>query len=408
MLRLANKRVAVYKEDYKPVEIYQNNKKIHGFKTFGTTSNEVSFAGTYNYPLTIYGVSGCVKGKNLCPPPQSTSGSYDDAGSIYNWEILTKENGYFDVSGAMITGVQVTKALLAAGTYTASGCEYLNLWWDGCEDFITLPATFTLEEETEVLGVMWYISTESISLKDQYIQIEKSSRATAYSEYVGNSDFPPSINNKMQLEASSATISCMGGVNNKGSYSTEIPELAGFEVPAGHDYVYSVKSGSNNYYYVADVLFGASIRRNIGILKLNGEEEFSQITIQSTTHNCYSCDISHLISKNRIADVCLCNCFEAKTALVLNETGIVLGQNDAKLYFVVEKSDFPTLQSFVQWVVNQHASNPVTVHYILDNELMEDSPYSPAMALPIQTYIKISNKYSYPKLDFRQCLIIQS
>lgn len=407
MLRLADKRIYVYKGDYRPIELYKNNEKIQGFIIAGTTGSSMSTIGTYNDIMTAYGKSGYVQSRNFCPPPRSMAGSTEEGGVTYNWQISAKEDGHFDVSGAMISDVQITKATLAAGTYTASGCQHIVLWWEGAEDYLTLPATFTLANQTEVLCFMRYSSTENLALENQYIKIEKNSRATAYLKFVGNSDFPPSPDNIMQLEAASAQIRCdgMGGPDKKKSYTLQTPELAGIPVTADSDYNYDEKISGINYYYVSDVLSGTQIKRKVGILALSGEESFSQMEIQSTTHNCYVCDISHLLKTNRTADFCICNCFETKKQLTVNETGFVLGQNDKSLYFIVEKQAFSTLEGFVQWVTKQYNSAaPVTIHYILDSELTEESNQPSFVSYPLQTNIVIEQKTTYPKLGLTKCL----
>lgn len=408
MLRLADKRLSAYKGKYEPVELYKNNKKIFGYKISGMPGSNSNFSNTYNTPMLAYGKSGYVQGKNLCQPVTNLTGSYEDGEKTYNWDISVKENGRFNLSGAMVTGVQISNAILAAGTYTASGCQLVSLWWDGIEDFLPIPNTFTLTQDTEVSCVLWYTSTEEISLNDQYIQIEKGSRATYYQIAAGNQDFPPSIDNKRRLEASegSLVVSGSGGPDNITNF-IDIPMLAGLEVPVSSPYNYSEESGSNTYYFIADSLSGNQLKRNIGKLKFSGEENFFQKEIQSTTHNCYYCDLSHLIKRNRSADVCLCNCFEAKDEFNTSQTGIVLGQNDTNLYFIVEKNRFSNLNAFVRWIANQYNSLPLTVHYILDSEISEKWDETPFVSFPHQTQIYISYKTNYPRLGLTKCIKIK-
>ena len=103
----------------------------------------------------------------------------------------------------------------------------------------------------------------------------------------------------------------------------------------------------------------------------------------------------------------MCNCFETKNAVNISENGIVLGQNDTKLYFIVEKNAFANLNDFVQWISEQYTFNPVTVHYILDSEQIEPSNKPPLMSFAMQTRIKVKNVSRYPKLALSKCLVVQ-
>ena len=94
MLKLADKNLSVYKGDYRPVKIFKNGQKISSFEEAGMSGDEAAFSNTYNALITVYGKSGHLKSKNLCPPPTSKSGNFDDQSS---WQISEMGNGFFSV-----------------------------------------------------------------------------------------------------------------------------------------------------------------------------------------------------------------------------------------------------------------------------------------------------------------------
>lgn len=181
MVKIGDKKIAVYKDDYRPVDILKNAKSFAPFTVGGTDKNEEVFIGTFNDYLTLYGKSEFLNSPNLCPNLKAKSGTLNN----YTWQITPNADGTFNFSGAMITGETVGRVTLPAGTYTASGCNLIQLYWDGLDGFLTLPATFTLEKETTVLLVLWYTETYEISRENQYIQIEKGEIAGDFVPYSG-------------------------------------------------------------------------------------------------------------------------------------------------------------------------------------------------------------------------------
>ncbi len=493
MLKHKNKSISAYKGDYRPVSIFENNKKIHGFKTLGMIDGESVFENTYNDALTIFGKSDNVRSVNLCPAPMSTEGEYTDLNGSYSWTLTTKENGMFDYSGCMSTGETVTKAVLPAGTYTVSGCKLLSLWWDDRDDFLYLPATFTLEKQTEVLVVLWYTEYEVIDLKNQYIQIEEGETASEYSPYIG-SPLPDNIceiihaSGDIRVEGcnflppdfgifSKWKLATEGRPNNgfvfeldllpgryllifniaktssDGSYGylyiqestdngetyksvyfpiqnknaskrysftvketskyrfwadismeekedlfsdwsfqkTDIPEgkykyfpaynasikrLEGIEVTADDEYNYCEEINGVNHYYLSNILTNNIFKRNVDEAVITGQENFLQKPIESQNYNCYYCDISHLITKVRNADKFLCNYFESLTNLNAEKTGAVLGQNDTNLYFLVQKSKFPELSDFANWLKTIFSEAPMQIIYKLDFEVISELEFA--------------------------------
>jgi len=212
MLKLKDKSISAYKGDYRPVQLFKNAQKVHGFNLNGASSGENSFTNTYNDYLTIYGKSGHLQGVNLIAPPENMYTSYpsDDQSDVYECSVTVKEDGRFDFRGEMVTGEEFSKVKLQPGTYTASGCRFLELWYDGCDSFISLPATFTLEKETTVYAYFWYIDTTELVLENQYIQIEMGDTASEYSPYIGNLQYPPSIDNMCPIVSSGGSVRVEG------------------------------------------------------------------------------------------------------------------------------------------------------------------------------------------------------
>ena len=525
MLKLADKKLSVYKGDYKPVEISKNGQKIASFKTVGMNGEEAFFENTYNAPITVYGKSGYLQGENLCPPP-ITKEKYVDGS--YPQKITAKENGYFDVEGTGFTGFEITKAPLKAGTYTASGCSYCSVWWEEKGEFLSFPCTFTLDKQTEVLICIWYTLNVNLSLENQYIQIEKGTVATEYVPFMGNSDFPPSISNTLKLANSSGEIKVESGnllppdfdnffqwqidknssINNSrifeldlspgeyrltfnvvkqpedGSYGYlylqesddnwqthkayyepiqathcnknykftakkgfkyrfwfwssinrddlfegwqlqkyDIPEgeylyfpsykakitLSGIEVTETDEYNYSEISEGQKCCYVSDIMSGDLIKRNVGSIKITGQEAFLQRETESGDYNCFYCDLSHIISKSRKADKFLSNLFEALDDLNAEKEGAMLGDNDTNLYFLVSKKSFSTIEDFVSWLENTYQNgNGVEIKYILDSEKTEPSNLDVTLkSFPVLTRIfSYTNQASIP-LGLEKCVKIQ-
>ena len=144
MIKFNNNKISVYKGAYKPVDLQKNAKNLGGYFIGGTNENEAVFDGTYDDYLTLYGKSDYLISPNLCPNLKPQSGAINE----YSWQIIPNSDGTFHFSGAMVTGETVGRVTLPAGTYTASGCKYLQLYWDGIDGFLTLPNTFTLSKET--------------------------------------------------------------------------------------------------------------------------------------------------------------------------------------------------------------------------------------------------------------------
>lgn len=231
MLKHKDKSISAYKGDYRPVSIFENNKKIHGFNTTGLEGEEKLFQNTYNDALRVYGKSEYKSSVNLCPAPKSFEGYYEEGGTSYTYKLTAKEDGYFDFTGAMVTGEMITKTTLKAGTYTVSGCEYIQLWWEENGDFFSIPGTFTLDKDTELQAYFWYTSYDDIFLEDQYLQIEKGQVATGYSPFAGNPDFPASPDNFKSIVSASGAIR-VEGVNllppdfgNFGDWQLKTPNI---------------------------------------------------------------------------------------------------------------------------------------------------------------------------------------
>lgn len=182
LVKLGNKKVSVYKDDYKPVDVLKNAKSFAPFMVGGTDKNEEVFTGTFNDYLTLYGKSEFLNSPNLCPNLKAHSGSLNN----YGWQITPNTDGTFNFRGAMVTGETVGRVTLPAGTYTASGCKLIQLYWDGVDGFLPLPATFTLEKETQILLVLWYTESYETSLENQYIQIVKGEAAGEFMPYSAN------------------------------------------------------------------------------------------------------------------------------------------------------------------------------------------------------------------------------
>lgn len=526
MLKLKEKSIAVYKGDYRPAEVLKNGQKIASFKTVGMNGEEATFENTYNDNITVYGKNGYLQGKNLCPPPVSKNESYEDE---YYWWITVKGNGYFDVIGTMFTGSEVTKAQLKAGTYTASGCRHCSVWWEEKGEFLSLPCTFTLDKQTEVLVCIWYTSNVDLSLENQYIQIEKGNVATEYAPFMGNLDFSPSPQNCCKLVNSSGKLSVESGNllppdfgkftqwesaqdsehasarifpldlrpgdyrltfkltekyeggsigylylqetdddwQNINSYNAPIKttyyddnfeftvkenikyrfwswglykkedtfedwclqrcdtpvgkhmyfapnsvsvSLSGVEVTEKDAYNYREYSNNQNRYYISDVLSGDVIKRNIGSIKITGQETFWQRQIESNDYNCFYCDLSNIISKSRISDKFLCNLFETLNDLNAEKEGAVLGDNDTNLYFLVSKKSFSTIEDFVSWLENMYQNgNGAEINYILDSEKTEPSNLEKTLkAFPVLTRIFNHTNAGALALGLEKCIKVQN
>lgn len=259
---MGGKKVSIYKGDYKPVTLQKNAKKLSGFSVSGTNKNEAIFEGTYNDSLTLYGKSEFLKSPNLCPNLKAQSGAINP----YSWQITPNIDGTFNFSGAMVTGETVGRVKLPAGTYTASGCKLLQLYWDGIDGFLTLPATFTLSKETTVLLVLWYTETVQISLENQYIQIEEGSSQSAFLPYAGNAEMPPSPQNVLKPVSASGTVLSEPGnllppefldfENWAPSNSTTIPDSKIFNISIAEDeYVFSFDTqltSNGGYLYIQE------------------------------------------------------------------------------------------------------------------------------------------------------------
>lgn len=207
MLKLKDKSISAFKGDYRPLELFKNAKKLHGFSNVGITGEQKSFKNTYNDYLTVYGKSGHIKGTNLMPPPESCKIKEVNC----EYQVVLKENGTFDFKGVMVTGKKLTSIKLCAGTYTVSGCEYIHLWWEGQNGFLPLPATFTITKDTEVMAYFWYTGTTELVLTNQYIQIEEGETVNEYTPYMGNLQFPKSPNNVHPIISAGGNIRCEGG-----------------------------------------------------------------------------------------------------------------------------------------------------------------------------------------------------
>lgn len=206
MIKFNNDKISVYKGAYKPVDLQKNAKNLGGYFIGGTNENEAVFDGTYDDYLTLYGKSDYLISPNLCPNLKPQSGAINE----YSWQIIPNGDGTFNFSGAMVTGETVGRVTLPAGTYTASGCKYLQLYWDGIDGFLTLPNTFTLSKETTLLLVVWYTETAEISLQNQYIQIEKGEQATEFCPYSGGLKNLPAPDNFKFIASSMADIKTYG------------------------------------------------------------------------------------------------------------------------------------------------------------------------------------------------------
>lgn len=149
MLKLKDKSILAYKGDYRPVQLFKNAKKLYGFSEVGMVGEQTAFENTYNDYLTVYGKSGHLQGTNLIAPPENINESCpsEDLSGTYECSVTVKEDGRFDFRGEMVTGKEFARVKLRPGTYTASGCSFLKIWYDGCDSFISLPATFTLEKK---------------------------------------------------------------------------------------------------------------------------------------------------------------------------------------------------------------------------------------------------------------------
>lgn len=255
---MGGKKVSIYKGDYKPVTLQKNATKLSGFSVSGTNKTEAIFEGTYNDSLTLYGKSEFLKSPNLCPNLKPQSGAINP----YSWQITPNIDGTFNFSGAMVTGETVGSVKLPAGTYTASGCKLLQLYWDGIDGFLTLPATFTLSKETTILLVLWYTETVQISLENQYIQIEMGENATRFIPYSGDITLAPSPNNYLPIMNSKGSIFTSGKnlinadllinefftKNSDGSYTQQVFEnkirnsaYAPVYIPANRKVAFSAK-----------------------------------------------------------------------------------------------------------------------------------------------------------------------
>lgn len=525
MLKLKDESIAIYKGDYKPLEVLKNNQEIASFKTVGMNREEEIFENTYNDIITVYGKSGYLQGKNLCPPPTSKSEDYKDECFL---QITVKENGYFDVIGKMITGAEITKTQLKAGTYTVSGCGRCFVWWEENGEFLSLPCTFTLDNQTEVLVCMWDTSNENLSLENQYIQIEKGNVATEYAPFTGNLDFGPSIQNSCKIISSSGELRvesanliphdfgkfnqwelepnstnassrvywldlppgdyrltfkisetyegdtygylnlqeteddwqninsyyepiqkeycdtdyeftikenfkyrfwCWGMARREEAFCDwhlqrrDIPNgkymyfepysvsasLRGIEVAENDAYNYCENKAGKMHYYISDVLSGDSVKRNVGNIKITGQEEFLQKHIESNDFNCYYCDLSNIISRNRTADSFLCSCFETLNDLNAEKEGAVLGNDDTNLYFLVSKNRFSTVDSFVSWLKNVYQNGTgMEINYILDSEKSEPSNLEKTLkSFPVFTRIFNHTKENSLPLGLEQCVKIQ-
>lgn len=229
MIKFNNNKISVYKGAYKPVDLQKNAKNLGGYFIGGTNENEAVFDGTYDDYLTLYGKSDYLISPNLCPNLKPQSGAINE----YSWQIIPNSDGTFNFSGAMVTGETVGRVTLPAGTYTASGCKYLQLYWDGIDGFLTLPSTFTLSKETTVLLVFWYTETVEISLTNQYIQIEKGEQATEFCPYSGGLKNLPAPDNFKFIASSMADIKTYGKNIFNFTPGTTVPGEMIEELPLG-------------------------------------------------------------------------------------------------------------------------------------------------------------------------------
>ncbi len=211
MIKLKDKSVSAYKGDLRPVEVFKNTEKLHGYNITGTNLNEAEFEKTYNDYLTVYGKSSYGDCKNLCPPPKSKE---TNDGEIYT-RITKRVNGKFDLEiiqvdtsnvVILMSPIELHSVKLPAGTYTASSnSEHIGFCSDD-EFLYDLPHTFTLDKEQTV-----YFGTYNIGMNENsvYIQVEKGENATEYQPYFDpNSDASP--DNIKSILSSSGKIETFG------------------------------------------------------------------------------------------------------------------------------------------------------------------------------------------------------
>ncbi len=215
-----------YKGDYRPVSAYKNAKKLFGYKTTGMSDREGSFEGTYNDHLTLYGKCGHRESKNLCPTPLSSKYSYEVDGGSYSLQITRNLDGTFNFSGAMVTGYTIATVTLSAGTYSASGCELVEILCAENGENYTLPCSFTLEKESTIYCVLRYTGTEELYLENQYIQIEKGSEITDFSPYCGDPLKPPAPDNIRPI------VEAEGSVLTRGKNLLDLSRIFGTTVTA--------------------------------------------------------------------------------------------------------------------------------------------------------------------------------
>lgn len=211
MLKLKDKSIRAYKGDYRPVELIKNTKKIHGYKKMDMKGESAVFENTYNDFLTIYGRSILCGGSNLLPSSATRNGEcVDYNNNVREWQITLLNNGYFDFSGCLAEDVLLTATTLKAGIYTASGCEKAKIKIGDLET-LNFPATFEIAEETKVWIYLFNTDDSDVFLKNQYVQINKGTRAKEFSKFVGNGDFPPSLGNPLFVVPAEGTVRSEGG-----------------------------------------------------------------------------------------------------------------------------------------------------------------------------------------------------
>ena len=302
--------------------------------------------------VNIDSTQAIVAGKNL------VTNDVDRVATINNGVTFTikKDSSEFIIGGTQdgtkdASGTLAQKILLTPGTYTVSvsglcGSDYINVQrMNGDNGYAVTgvtqktPKTFTIRDNTTVLIQMVVMATSTYNNTPLTVQLEAGSIATEYEPY--------------KVKQSINMVRALSGipVTTGGNYTDEngqqwVCDEVDFERGVYIQRVYALVSDYNSGWKIS----GNSTTNHNAFYRMNTELP----TMIKGTNKPVVC--THFtMTRDPVADHVTC---------------VSGGLSNQEVYFFVPKSEFPDVDTWTNYVVEQaNAGTPITTYYILNEPI---------------------------------------
>ncbi len=364
-------------------------------RSLASAQGEVATSGKNIYPfLEHYGSTsspGTAQLLKALPNGFVFQGGYEEnSHSVYSWD-----NGWGVFGGdSDLLYLHAEETVTISADYTVlevhpsrTGHESIGIWFYGnnmqyASAVRSIPAE--VGETTRVVatytvhvdGYYWPIFTlNSNKVKVENLQIEYGDKATPYQPYL-----PPQ--------------------------TVAIPELRGIEVTSAAPYNYTETADGVTHYYISDVLQGERLIRNIGVLVLDGTENWSTYSLANDAGFCLY-NVIPAVASNAVS--CLCNAFSGITRDDMYHGGLGVSVGAAQELRISQCYDAfgRNTEQFKAFLSERYAAgNPVTVYYALAEPQIESVAEYPK-TLPLYTKVVATPKVGHPDFGLVNSVKVQ-